>query len=507
MQALIRLILLAAVLPLVPVASAQVQLGSDVLAANGFTELQGKRVGLITNPSGVNRSGESTIDLLRRAPGVKLVALFGPKHGVYGDVKAGELIGERTDKRTGLPVHSLYGATRKPTPSMLRGLDALVYDLQDTGVRSYTFISTMGLAMEASAEAGVEFVVLDRPNPLGGERVEGPMVDDRFRSFVGQWNIPYAYGMTCGELAQMINGEGWIRKPCRLTVIPMNGWRRPMVWRDTGLRWTPTSPNVPRGDSPLYYAATGLFGELAGGSGASVGTKLKRPFECVIAPWLDAARMSAAMRSFGLGGVGFPTFSVTHEGQRLQGVLLKVNDPAHAPLVAINFYLLDGLEQASGRDLFAEAVKRKRNFQMFDKVSGTDEIRRQLKAGKSAAEVVESWAPGEEAFRRRRQKYLLYTDLALTKSAPTNESKPPATVEPKTAPVVETRPAPPPIATDSAPQSLPPLIITVSNGDSAAKIAQDLGISASDIAEANPGVNLNRLKAGQKLKIPRSGAK
>ncbi len=507
MQALIRFVLLAAVLTPVTVVSAQVQLGSDVLAANGFTELQGKRVGLITNPSGVNRNGESTIDLLLHAPGVKLVALFGPEHGVYGDVKAGELIGERTDKRTGLPVHSLYGATRKPTPAMLRGLDALVYDLQDTGVRSYTFISTMGLAMEACAEAGVEFVVLDRPNPLGGERVEGPMVEDRFRSFVGQWNIPYAYGMTCGELAQMINGEGWIRKPCRLTVIPMNGWRRSMVWRDTGLRWTPTSPNVPRGDSPLYYAATGLFGELAGGSGASVGTKLKRPFECVIAPWLDAARMSAAMKSFGLGGVSFPTFSVTHEGQRLQGVLLKVNDPAHAPLVAINFYLLDGLEQASGRDLFAEAVKRKKNFQMFDKVSGTDEIRRQLKAGKSAAEVVESWTAGEEAFRQRRQKYLLYTDVALTKSAPTNESKPPATVEPKTAPVVEIRPAPPVIETNSAPQSFPPLIITVSNGDSAAKIAKDLGISASDIAEANPGVNLNRLKPGQKLKIPRTQVK
>src|SRR5438093_2112463 len=186
MQALIRLILLAAVLPLVPVASAQVQLGSDGLAANGFRELQGKRVGLITNPSGVNRSGESTIDLLRRAPGVKLVALFGPEHGVYGDVKAGELIGERTDKRTGLPVHSLYGATRKPTPSMLRGLDALVYDLQDTGVRSYTFISTMGLAMEASAEAGVEVVVLDRPNPLGCVRGERSLVDDRPLPLVGQ---------------------------------------------------------------------------------------------------------------------------------------------------------------------------------------------------------------------------------------------------------------------------------------------------------------------------------
>src|SRR5438876_3889641 len=424
MQALIRLILLAAVLPLVPVASAQVQLGSDVLAADGFRELQGKRVGLITNPSGVNRSGESTIDLLRRAPGVKLVALFGPEHGVYGDVKAGELIGERTDKRTGLPVHSLYGATRKPTPSMLRGLDALVYDLQDTGVRSYTFISTMGLAMEASAEAGVEFVVLDRPNPLGGERVEGPMVDDRFRSFVGQWNIPYAYGMTCGELAQSINGEGWIRKRCKLTVIPMNGWRRSMVWSDTGLHWTPTSPNVPSSTSPLYYAATGLFGELAGGSGASVGTKLKRPFECVIAPWLDANKMSAAMQGFGLRGISFPTFSVTHEGQRLHGVLLKINEPARAPLVAINFYLLDAIEKASGRGLFAEAVPRRKDFQMFDKVCGSDELRRQLRAGKSASEIIESWKATEEAFRQQRRKYLIYSDCALTQSASANETKP-----------------------------------------------------------------------------------
>src|SRR5438874_7041273 len=314
-------------------AGAQVQLGSEVLAATGFQELQGKRVGLITNPSGLNRGGESTIDLLRRAPEVKLVALFGPEHGLYGDMKAGVPIPERMDRRTGLPVHSLYGATRKPAPASLKGLDALVYDLQDTGVRSYTFISTMGLAMEACAEAGVEFLVLDRPNPLGGERVEGPMVEDRFRSFVGQWNIPYVYGMTCGELARMINGEGWIKAPCKLTVIPMNGWRRSMVWQDTGLAWVPTSPNVPRADSPLYYAATGLFGEMAGGSGASIGTRLKRPFECVIAPWLDANRFSTAMNSYGLRGIRFPTFSVIHEGQRLHDVLLKIDDPARARLV------------------------------------------------------------------------------------------------------------------------------------------------------------------------------
>jgi uncharacterized protein YbbC (DUF1343 family) len=481
---------------------AQVRLGSDVLAANGFKELQGKRVGLITNPSGINRNGVSTIDLLRNAPGVKLVALLGPEHGVYGDVKAGELIGERTDRRTGLPVHSLYGATRKPTTVMLNGLDALVYDLQDTGVRSYTFISTMGLAMEACAEAGVGFVVLDRPNPLGGERVEGPMVDDRFRSFVGQWNVPYAYGMTCGELAQMINGQGWIRKPCALTVIPMEGWRRSMVWRDTGLYWTPTSPNVPRGTSPLYYAATGLFGELAGGSGASIGTRLKRPFECVIAPWLDAKRFSAAMSSYGLHGIGFPTFAVIHEGQRLQGVLLKIDDPVRAPLVAINFYLLDGLRKVTGRDLFVEAAQRKKDFQMFDKVCGTDEIRRQLKAGKSASEIVGSWRAGEEAFRQQRRKYLLYTDPPPT---PAVESKPVRPAESKPAPARDSNAIQLQSVTNSIP--LPPLVITVSKGDTAAKIAQDLGVTVSDLAEANPGTNVGRLKAGQKLKVPRPGPK
>jgi uncharacterized protein YbbC (DUF1343 family) len=489
-------------------AAPQVQLGNDVLANGGFKELTGKRVGLITNPSGVSRIGESTIDLLRRAPEVRLVALFGPEHGITGDVKAGEWIAERTDKRTGLPVHSLYGTTRKPTPSMLKGLDALVYDLQDTGVRSYTFISTMGLAMEACAEAGIEFVVLDRPNPLGGERVEGPMLDSRLRSFVGQWNIPYAYGMTCGELARMINGEGWIRKPCQLIVVPMHGWRRSMVWHDTGLTWAPTSPNVPRADSPLYYAATGLFGELAGGSGANIGTRLRRPFECVIAPWLDANKFSAAMRGYGLRGVSFPTFSVLHEGQRLQGVSLKIGDPAHAPLVPINFYLLDAIRSASGRDLFTEAVQRNKDFQMFDKVCGTDEIRRDLKAGKTAIEIIHSWKSGEEEFRQKRGKYLLYTD-GVTKAEGPNERRPAPSVELKPVATTQSWPSPPasppapPPAAPAASQPLPPIIVTVSKGDSAGKIASDFDISASDIAEANPGVNLNKLKIGQKLKIPR----
>jgi uncharacterized protein YbbC (DUF1343 family) len=172
---------------------AEVKLGDEILASSGFKALRGKRIGLITNPSGVNRNLESTIDVLRAAPGVQLVALFGPEHGIYGDVPAGDSVESRTDPRTGLPVHSLYGATHKPTPELLKGLDALAYDLQDTGCRSYTCVSTMGVAMEACGEAGIEFIVLDRPNPLGGERVEGSMVQPKFRSFVSRWDIPYVY--------------------------------------------------------------------------------------------------------------------------------------------------------------------------------------------------------------------------------------------------------------------------------------------------------------------------
>lgn len=390
--------------------SAQVQLGNEILATNGFRELQGKRVGLLTNPSGVNRKVESTIELLRKARGVNLVALFAAEHGISGKVLAGIEFKDAVDKRTGLPVFSLYGPgpTRKPTAKMLKGLDALVYDIQDTGCRSYTFISTMGLAMEACAEAGVEFIVLDRPNPVGGDRVEGPLLDPRFRSLVSQWNIPYVYGLTCGELARMINGEGWITKPCKLTVIPLKGWRRSMVWRDTGLPWVPTSPNIPRHNSPLFYAATGLFGEIAGGSGLNIGNSFKMPFQCVTAVWLDAKKLSHRMNGYGLAGVTFPDFSINHNGKPYQGVQPEFSDPAHAPLMAINFYLLEAVKKVSGRDLFAESRRRKKDFAMFDKVNGTDATRKALQAGKSAATIVSSWRADEESFRQKRLKYLLY---------------------------------------------------------------------------------------------------
>lgn len=389
---------------------AEVKLGNEVLTEDGFNVLQGKRVGLITNPSGVNRNLRSTIDVLRDAKNVKLVALFGPEHGVYGDVYAGEEISNRKDERTGLPVHSIYGATRKPTPEMLEGLDALVYDLQDTGCRSYTFVSTMGVAMEACAEQGIEFIVLDRPNPLGGERVEGRIVEDKFRSFVSQWNVPYVYGMTCGELAKMINGEGWIKKKCKLTVVPMKNWKRSMVWRDTGLPWVLTSPHVPHGESPMFLVASGILGEI-GGVNTGIGYTL--PFQCIAAPDIDGHKFAAALNAYKLPGVKFfpityKPFYFNYTNQIIGGVEIFFTEPSRAPLTAINFYAMEALKKVAGRDLFDEAVKSKKSFSMFDKVNGSDSVRLGLQSGKTAKEIVESWKPDEEKFRKQREKYLLY---------------------------------------------------------------------------------------------------
>jgi uncharacterized protein YbbC (DUF1343 family) len=388
-----------------------VKLGNEVLVESGFKILQGKRVGLITNPSGVNRNLQTTIEVLRNAPGVKLVALFAPEHGVYGDVPAGDRVETRTDPRTGLTVYSLYPKP-KPTPEMLKDLDALVYDLQDTGCRSYTFITTMGEAMEACGEAGIEFVVLDRPNPLGGVRVEGRRVEEAFRSGVSRWDVTYVYGMTCGELARMINGEGWIKKPCKLTVVPMRGWQRSMTWRDTGLPWVPTSPHVPHGDSPLFQVATGMIGELSG-KAVSTGIGYTLPFQCIAAPGVDMHELAAALNAYHLPGVRFhpitfKPFYFGFENTNVSGVQIFFTDPARAPLTAINFYGLEALKRVAGRDVFQESLHANRGFAMFDKVNGTDATRKALQAGQSAAEIVASWRPSEAAFRREREKYLLY---------------------------------------------------------------------------------------------------
>ena len=252
-------------------ATTTVKTGLEVLVESDFAPLQGKRVGLVTNPSGVDRNLVSTVDILANAPGVNLVALYGPEHGVRGSEHAGDHVtSEPRDPATGLPVYSLYGSTRKPTAEMLKDIDVMVYDIQDNGCRSYTFISTLGLVMSACAEAGIEVVVLDRPNPLGGLQVDGPLVEDGYFSFVGMYRIPYVYGLTVGELATMINEEGMNRgqkgtdkfRKCHLTVVEMEGWRRDMLFQETGLPWVMSSPHIPQASSAQAYPCSGIAGDM-----------------------------------------------------------------------------------------------------------------------------------------------------------------------------------------------------------------------------------------------------
>jgi uncharacterized protein YbbC (DUF1343 family) len=390
----------------------QVRLGSEVLAARQFDVLRNKRVGLLTNQTGRNAAGRSTMDLLRHAPHVRLAALFAPEHGLDGSVAAGIEFANAVHRATGLPVYSLYGPgpTRRPTPAMLKGLEVLVYDVQDAGIRPYTYISTLGLAMQACAAAGVEVVVLDRPNPLGGVRVEGPMLDPKFRSFIGQWEIPLIYGLTCGELARMINGEGWITNRCRLTVVPLEGWRRTTSWSQTGLPWVPTSPNVRTLNAAYCLPTTGIAGEVGG---VSIGFGTPLPFQVFGASWLDARKTMEYLNGRKLPGLKFEPHDFkpdrgAYAGQTVKGLRIRVTDPVQAPLLAVNFHLLDAVKAVARRDLFAEARKAGKTFAMLDKIAGTDATRKALERGRSATNIVASWKAGEAAFRQRRQKYLLY---------------------------------------------------------------------------------------------------
>lgn len=388
---------LAALLFCAATAQGSVDLGIDVLASHDYSLLAGKRVGLITNQTGVNSAGTKTRVLLKRH--CNLVALYTPEHGLDGTEKAGRYVKSRRDPLTGVIAHSLYGPTRKPTPEMLRGVDVLVFDLQDIGCRSYTYISTMGRCMEAAGENKIPFVVLDRPNPVGGLRVEGPSVDSRWISFVGQFPIPYVYGLTVGELARMVNGRHWAGPPCDLTVVPMHGWQRDMTWRDTGLRWIASSPNIPRGSSPLYYIATGLVGEL---SGPETGIGGPRPFESIAASWLDAASFTRYLRSLDAPGVEFRPF---RQG-RLQGIDLTIAPAAGANLTGLGIAMLAEMNRQGRPDLFRRTSASK--LDIFYKVCGGTFLRTQVKAGESPRSIIASWQPNEQEFRRTRAQYLLY---------------------------------------------------------------------------------------------------
>lgn len=390
--------------------------GIEVLRDRGFDILIGKRVGLITNPSGVDRYLESTIDILYNAPGVELVALYGPEHGVRGDVYAGGKVSDTKDSATGLPVYSLYGATRKPTPEMLKGVDVIVYDIQDVGVRSYTFISTLGLVMEACAPLGIEVVVLDRPNPLGGIKIEGCYVEQPFNSFVSQYRIPYIYGLTVGELAELINEEGLNRgqkgnqQPvkCDLTVVPMKGWTRDMLYEDTGLPWVLPSPNIPFKDTPMYYAAAGICGELYGFMNIGIGYTL--PFQLFGAVWLDPENLKARLESYDLPGVSFRTiwfkpFSGSQKGELVKGLQYFFTDYSKAYITETQFYVIQAVAELYPDKKAFEVIS---GYGLFDKVCGTDYVRTQLSKGYKVADISPYWRKDDDSFRALSQKYHIY---------------------------------------------------------------------------------------------------
>ncbi|MDF2441387.1 MAG: hypothetical protein JWN98_2371 [Abditibacteriota bacterium] len=377
--------------------------GIDVLRLNNFDVLRGKRVGLVTNQTGIARDGQSTIDVLFGAPGVKLRALFGPEHGLRGTATAGAHVKNGRDARTGLPIYSLYGSTRRPSSAMLRGLDAVVFDMQDIGSRSYTYISTLGEVMKACAKSKVLCVVLDRPNPIGGNRIEGNI--PRKLSFVCPFPIPYCHGLTIGELAKMINGKGWAGGRVQLRVVPMLGYKRNLTWRETGLPWIATSPNIPYAETPPFYAATGIVGEL---SALSIGIGTNTQFMVAGAPGLDARRLESELKKRRLPGLDFRAVQWVprrgaYAGKTCSGVQIVVKDALRAPLSRVNFELMDAVRKIAPHIKFFA-----RGSQMFDLVCGTPGIRQLFQSGKSASQIWAAWNSGTTGFAQQRKAYLLY---------------------------------------------------------------------------------------------------
>jgi uncharacterized protein YbbC (DUF1343 family) len=376
--------------------AARVQTGIDVLEAQKFAPLRGKHVGIITNHTGLDSQEHTTVDVLSRAAGVQLVALFSPEHGLAG--RNDERIPSTKDPSTGLPVYSLYGETLRPTDEMLKGIDALVFDVQDAGVRFYTYTVTMAYCMEEAAKRHIAFFVLDRPNPLGGQIVEGPMLDADKTNFVAYYPLPVRYGLTIGELAQFFNAENHIG--AELHVIAMKNWHRNYFFESTGIRWIPPSPNLRTTKGSILYPGI----EILQNAGVSVGRGTETPFEEFGAPWLNGDDVAAALNERHLPGVHFaakPFIPIAglYAGQRCGGVAIRVTDRSAVRSMRV------GLEIA--------AMLRKLYPQPFDvskliTLVGNSDTIQQLQSGIAPEKIVASWADGLTAFEQIRRKYFLY---------------------------------------------------------------------------------------------------
>jgi uncharacterized protein YbbC (DUF1343 family) len=391
----------------------EVLLGEDQY----LTLVQGKRVGLITNPTGVDHELNSTIDLLHRNPDINLVALFGPEHGIRGDAYAGENVENVTDPTTGVPIYSLYGATSRPTPEMLEGIDVMLYDIQDVGSRSYTYIYTMARAMDACGEARIPFVVLDRPNPCGADIVDGNILNpEEGTSGVGLYPIAYQYGMTPGETAQMFNAE-FLEHPCELTVVPMRGYRRDMLQWDTGLPFVPTSTHIPHADDAVFYQLTGIIGEL---HNISIAVGYTLPFETIAAPYIRGDELCQALRDLNLPGLMYRPISYVPRygpfsstpgspeagGQTCHGVQIFISNFHTVRPVSAQIHYMEVLQRLyPEQNLFGDDNRRSN---MFDKVMGTSSIRHRILAGDHAADIIADYQGDVDSFMQRRQKYLIY---------------------------------------------------------------------------------------------------
>lgn len=382
----------------------QVLPGIDVLLNEQLDLIKNKNVGLITNPTGVTAALRSTIDVLHEHPDVNLVALFGPEHGVRGDVSAGERVATFVDEQTGVTVFSLYGATKKPTPNMLNKVDVLLFDIQDVGVRPYTYIYTMAYAMQAAQENGISIIILDRPNPLGGELIEGPILEDQFTSFIGLYPIPYIHGMTIAELARYFNEEFDIN--AELSVVPMKNWTRNMIFSETGLAWIPPSPHVPHASTPFYLAATGGFGEL---QVLNEGVGYTSPFEYVGAEWIDASDFADALNRCSLPGVFFrpahyKPYYGGKQGVQLHGVQIHIIDyHSFLPIKTQVAILKTAHDLYPDKNLFNLA-----RLDMFYKAMGTNKIEQAIKSGMTLDDIYEICGQELDAFVKKRKTYLLY---------------------------------------------------------------------------------------------------
>jgi uncharacterized protein YbbC (DUF1343 family) len=374
----------------------RVQVGIDVLEAEKFASLRGKHVGLITNHTGVDAQGKTTVDLLAHAPGVQLVALFSPEHGLLG--RADEKVVSSKDPSTGLPVYSLYGDGRRPTDAMLEGIDALVFDVQDAGVRFYTYTSTMAYCMEEAAKHNIAFFVLDRPNPINGDVVEGPVMDADKTGWFSYIPLPVRYGLTIGELAQLFNVENHIN--CDLHVIAMKNWHRNYFFDSTGIRWIPPSPNLRTTKGAILYPGI----EILQNGGVSVGRGTEAPFEEFGAPWLDGELMAAALNERHLPGVRFSSdpfipISGLYAGKRCGGVSIRVTDRAVVRSMRI------GIEIAA---LLHERYPREFDVSELIGLVGNDETIRQLESGMPPEQIVTGWSQDLDAFGTIRRNYFLY---------------------------------------------------------------------------------------------------